>query len=219
MRNLLTPTALGLSLLLTPALSFAEAAHNGAPLPSQRLAVTNEAAGTEHSLSALPAAHPAADGAAATANTAAGTEHGFSALPNAGNRAGTLGAAEPEKTAKAPAKPGARTNVATAPNHKAAVAEANKTNAIPAAAVEKMVGKPVRNRDGQQLGTLDKVIAGPNGQIEKLVISHGGFFGLFQSQSEISWQFAKPEIKGNQLLLAISPEQVASAPSYNAAGH
>ncbi len=87
--------------------------------------------------------------------------------------------------------------------------------AIPAVEVERLVGKPVRNRDGRPLGILDKVIAGPHGRVDKIVIGHGGFFGLFQSRSEIDWQSAEPQIAGGRLILAISPEQVAgAAPAY-----
>jgi PRC-barrel domain len=86
--------------------------------------------------------------------------------------------------------------------------------AVPAVEVERLIGKPVRNRDGRQLGILDKVIAGQHGRIDKIVIGHGGFFGLFQSRSEIGWQFAKPRIEGGRLILAISPDQVAGAPAY-----
>jgi hypothetical protein len=63
------------------------------------------------------------------------------------------------------------------------------------------------------LGTLDKVIAGPHGRVDKIVIAHGGLFGLFRSRSEIDWQFAKPRIEGGRLILAISPDRVAGAPA------
>ncbi|HJU18915.1 MAG TPA: PRC-barrel domain-containing protein [Stellaceae bacterium] len=93
--------------------------------------------------------------------------------------------------------------------------ETKKTNAIPAAEVEKLVGRPVHNRDGRLLGDLDKVITGPDGQIQKIVVSHGGFLGLFRSYSAVDWQFAKPRITGDQLVLALTPQQVARAPSYD----
>ena len=67
--------------------------------------------------------------------------------------------------------------------------------------MERLVGKPVRYRDGRQLGILDKVIAGPHGRVDKIVIGHGGFFGLFRSRSEIDWQSAKPRIVGESQYL------------------
>ena len=86
---------------------------------------------------------------------------------------------------------------------------------IEAAQLRKLVGDPVVNRDGEQLGELEKVVVGPQGQIQHLVIRHGGFFGLFANHSEIDWRNAKPQIEGNKLVLALTPEQVASAPAYS----
>jgi sporulation protein YlmC with PRC-barrel domain len=116
--------------------------------------------------------------------------------------------AEATKTASAESQKAAATATTHATSAKAAPT-------IEAAQLRKLVGDPVVNRDGEQLGELEKVVVGPQGQIQHLVIRHGGFFGLFANHSEIDWRNAKPQIEGNKLVLALTPEQVASAPAYS----
>ena len=82
---------------------------------------------------------------------------------------------------------------------------------ITVAELHKLIGRTVVNRNDQILGTLHKVIAGQNNQIQKVIIRHGGFLGLFQDDSVIDWQSAKPRIQAGKLVLAVTPDRQYSA--------
>ena len=59
--------------------------------------------------------------------------------------------------------------------------------AMAAQQIEELTGKEVRNQQGQQIGTIQKVMLNPDGKIEAVTVEQGGFLGLGEEQKKISW--------------------------------
>jgi len=79
--------------------------------------------------------------------------------------------------------------------------------------VRAFVGKDVLGPNGNVLGTLDNVTTNANGQPEKLLVSRGGFLGLFQSQYKVDWATAKPKIEDGKLVFALTPQDLTQTAS------
>jgi hypothetical protein len=57
------------------------------------------------------------------------------------------------------------------------------------ASADELRGKPVHGRDGDRLGTVERLILDlRTGQVAYLVLSTGGFLGLGQSYHPIPWE-------------------------------
>jgi hypothetical protein len=75
--------------------------------------------------------------------------------------------------------------------------------------VRAFVGKDVLTPNGDVLGTLDNVTTNSSGQPDKVVISKGGFLGLFQSQYTAGWAAAKPKVENGKLVFALTPQDLS----------
>lgn len=53
--------------------------------------------------------------------------------------------------------------------------------------IEELKDKSVRNEQGEEIGTIQEVIASPDGEIEAVIIRKGGFMGLGGEEERISW--------------------------------
>jgi hypothetical protein len=76
--------------------------------------------------------------------------------------------------------------------------------------VQKYVGQEVLGPDGKSLGTLASVNPGAEGQPPQAIIRHGGFLGLFQSNTAVPLTAAKPSVKDGHLVFALTPNQLDS---------
>jgi sporulation protein YlmC with PRC-barrel domain len=74
--------------------------------------------------------------------------------------------------------------------------------------VRAFIGKDVLGPNGNVLGTLSNITTNADGQPEKLVVSRGGFLGLFQSQYTVDWATAKPKIQDGKLTFALTPQDL-----------
>ncbi len=53
--------------------------------------------------------------------------------------------------------------------------------------VEDIKGKEVQNEQGETLGTIEEVIVAPDGNIEAVVVTKGGFLGMGGEENRIPW--------------------------------
>lgn len=53
--------------------------------------------------------------------------------------------------------------------------------------VEELKGKQVQNEQGETLGTIEEVIIAPDGNIEAVVVTKGGFLGMGGEENRIPW--------------------------------
>jgi sporulation protein YlmC with PRC-barrel domain len=76
-------------------------------------------------------------------------------------------------------------------------------------------GKIVNGRDGDKLGTVDKLILDERtGQVAYVILSTGGFLGLGQSYHPIPWSALRHEEKHGGYVAAIDKRLLEGAPSF-----
>lgn len=76
-------------------------------------------------------------------------------------------------------------------------------------------GKTVHGRDGDKLGTIDKLILDERtGQVAYVILSTGGFLGLGQSYHPVPWAAFRYEPKQEGYVVAIDKRLLEGAPSY-----
>lgn len=79
---------------------------------------------------------------------------------------------------------------------------------------ENLLGLPVVNPQGEELGTVDDIVLDENGAMVGLVLSTGGFFGLGAKSVAITFDDAKDAANAESLTVDLSQEQLAAAPPF-----
>ena len=177
-------------------------AGNGSPTGEQRNAAAPAARGT---IATTGAPAPGMEQRAATASSTGDTgpaapsgEQNAAASPSAG----ATGSNAPGTEQNAGAGP---TAGATTPAGSATAGSASEPGVEE---VRAFVGKDVLGPNGNVLGTLEDIVTSSNGEPEQVVLSQGGFLGLFQSQHKVDWAAAKPRIENGKLVLALTPQEL-----------
>lgn len=76
-------------------------------------------------------------------------------------------------------------------------------------------GKAVHGRDGDELGTIARLILDERtGQIAYIILSSGGFLGLGQSYHPIPWSAFRYDETGGGYVAAIDKRLLEGAPSF-----
>jgi sporulation protein YlmC with PRC-barrel domain len=78
-----------------------------------------------------------------------------------------------------------------------------------------LIGKTVRNREGQNLGTVEDVIASEAGRISYLLLSVDGALGLTERWIPVPWQAANARVMRDHLVLGVSKNRLENAPSFS----
>ncbi len=126
-----------------------------------------------------------------------------------GNPTSAVGGSGPagsaRQSAAPPATPAAASVVIATP-------AAPAKSAIDTAVAKLFLGEPVYGAKGEQIGSLSKIMTGPDGQVKSAVITWGGLFGFFQSNRTIDWPDAGPRVRnGNLVLRAMSKSDVRNS--------
>jgi len=79
-----------------------------------------------------------------------------------------------------------------------------------AALAERLVGKPVLTKDGQEVGEVVDIQT-DNGRISALDVEHGGFFGFGKKQARVTADTVSLSDEG--VVLHMTEEQLASMPA------
>jgi sporulation protein YlmC with PRC-barrel domain len=80
--------------------------------------------------------------------------------------------------------------------------------------VSELLGKSVSNEQGEELGTVADLIAGKNGGIQYLLISPASGIGAAEKWAPVPWRAADVRVQQDRLILNVSKEQLANAPSF-----
>lgn len=77
----------------------------------------------------------------------------------------------------------------------------------------RLSNRPIMNRDGKEIGTLDTVLLDPiEGSLRVAVIDEGGFLGMGESIRAAPWSKIRFDWQERRLVLAMSDEEFAQAP-------
>ena len=81
--------------------------------------------------------------------------------------------------------------------------------------VDEMMGVHVKNPQGETLGRISDLVVDDQGRIALVILSHGGFLRINETDTAIPFTALKYDQAGNHLLLDISKEKLAAAPVFN----
>jgi hypothetical protein len=183
-------------------------AQQNAAAPAGGTSAGGGTSGAQQSAGANPTSPGGEQNAAAAPAGSTGASSGTSGSQQCAGTTGTNpggGTSGAQQSAGANAtSPGGEQNTAAAP----AATPAPTTPEIRVEELRAFVGKDVLGPNGNVLGTLDNVTTNSSGQPEQLVLSRGGFLGLFQSQYRVNWTTAKPKVENGKLVFALTPQEL-----------
>lgn len=81
---------------------------------------------------------------------------------------------------------------------------------------EDLKGMPVHDASGEKIGEVEDVRTGAGGDVERLIVSQGGFMGLGAKKIAIDGQQAR--IQSDRVTLGLTGSQVSELPDYQDPG-
>ena len=81
-------------------------------------------------------------------------------------------------------------------------------------AVEQMIGKPVVNAEGQEIGQVRDLLMGQDGAVAQAIIDVGGFLGVGAKQIAVPWDQIAVQPDGNGITLPMDRQQLETAPEH-----
>ncbi len=81
--------------------------------------------------------------------------------------------------------------------------------------VSDLMGQKVVDQNGQELGSVDNMIVGNNGQVQYIILSRGGVLGVGGTLVPVPWDAANLRTQGDQLVASISKQKLDSAPTFS----
>jgi len=77
-----------------------------------------------------------------------------------------------------------------------------------------IVGAPVKNPQGEELGTIKELMIDPqSGRVAHAVLAFGGVWGMNEKSMAIPWETLKVGLGKEELVVELTKEQLQNAPS------
>ena len=78
-----------------------------------------------------------------------------------------------------------------------------------------LMGKSVKNLEGDDLGSVEEIVIETTGEVGYAVLSFGGFLGLGDKLFAVPWTAFAQSPDGDHLTLDIQPKKLENAPGFN----
>ena len=78
-----------------------------------------------------------------------------------------------------------------------------------------LVGKSVKNLQGEDIGQIEELVIGSNGEVGYAVLSFGGFLGMGDKLFAVPWASLAHQPDREYLTLDIQPKKLEKAPGFN----
>jgi len=106
----------------------------------------------------------------------------------------------------------------TAPSHKATTPEspsiAMQTTAPSGADARKLLGRSIKDMQNNTIGDIKSIHLDPNGKVDGVVASVGGFLGVGDREVLLDWRDLKIEDNGNVVRVNMTKDELKSKPAY-----
>jgi sporulation protein YlmC with PRC-barrel domain len=80
--------------------------------------------------------------------------------------------------------------------------------------VDKLVGKSVRNANGEKIGDIEAVYVTPSGQVDSVIIGVGGFLGMGEKEVAVKWSDLKVNAEGDVITSTMTKDSLKALPEY-----
>lgn len=137
---------------------------------------------------------------------------------------------QPDQPAQAPATPpAAQTEKPATPPAEQAQKPATPSPSTSAAAdrfiqsqeenqilASRLIGRSVNNAAGQDIGDVNDILVGQDGNLEAIVVGVGGFLGLGEKRVAVNYDFVKESggFSGDRLVMGMTEDELRSAPDF-----
>ena len=81
--------------------------------------------------------------------------------------------------------------------------------------VDKLVGKSVRNANGDKIGDIEAVYVTPAGQIDSVIVGVGGFLGMGEREVAVKWSDLKVTDNGDTITSTMTKDSLKALPEYS----
>ncbi len=78
-----------------------------------------------------------------------------------------------------------------------------------------LVGKSVKNLQGEDIGQIEELVIGSNGEVGYAVLSFGGFLGMGDKLFAVPWVSLAHQPDREYVTLDIQPKKLEKAPGFN----
>lgn len=79
---------------------------------------------------------------------------------------------------------------------------------------DRLIGADVTNNNDENVGEIEDVVLGENGQVKYVVVSVGGFLGMGDKHVAMNWSDVKANRAENTVLVNQTKDQLKQAPEY-----
>jgi sporulation protein YlmC with PRC-barrel domain len=79
---------------------------------------------------------------------------------------------------------------------------------------DEIIGVHVKNHQGEILGRISNLVLDEQGKVALVILSHGGFLRINEKETAIPFSALTYEPADNRLVLDISKEKLAAAPTF-----
>ncbi len=79
----------------------------------------------------------------------------------------------------------------------------------------KLVGKSVKNQQGEELGELSEILFDSQGEVKYIILSKGEVLGVGGEKVPIPWQAANAQVQEDSLVVDIEKQKLDNAPTVN----
>lgn len=110
----------------------------------------------------------------------------------------------------------AATPATPAPSGSATTGSTTTTTTTSSSAIQasNLMGLTLRNPQDENIGDIDDVLVTPDGQIEQVVVSVGGFLGIGSKKVAIDWEDVQVTAGANNAVVNMTREQLENAPAW-----
>jgi sporulation protein YlmC with PRC-barrel domain len=81
--------------------------------------------------------------------------------------------------------------------------------------VDKLVGKSVRNSNGEKIGDIEAVYVTPTGQVDSVIVGVGGFLGMGEREVAVKWTDLKVSADGDTITSNMTKDSLKALPEYS----
>ena len=106
---------------------------------------------------------------------------------------------------------------AASPPASATTEDRRKSSMAPSATADarKLIGRNVKNADGDTIGEIKSVYISPDGKVDSVMVGVGGFLGVGEREVRLAWKDLQIADNGEKVIVNMTKDQLKAMAPYN----
>jgi sporulation protein YlmC with PRC-barrel domain len=84
----------------------------------------------------------------------------------------------------------------------------------PTADTRKLIGRSIKNADGETIGEIKSIYINKDGQVDSVMVGVGGFLGVGDREVRIAWSDLKITDNGEKVMVNMTKDELKAKPEY-----